>query len=350
MKQQQTGWFFDGETGERQPVLLQLGDEALTINSDRWPSARQWRYADMIVADFLADGGARLQASDGEARLVIGASALGILADHIPALRHRGRQRFFWGRLIAGAAATAAIGALCYLGWPALSDRLAELIPEALLEAIGDAAVADMAQGTRVCGVSAADNILGELTTRIAASVPTPQHVRVRVLDTPVVNAFATPGGNIVVFRGLLDKAESPDEFAGVLAHEIGHLVKHHPQRLLVRYSGLSLLSVALLGNTNFATLGSLVVALAYSRDFESEADEEAIELLAEAKLETGGLARFFARLERDEKYDPGSALRYLASHPPTSERRNRLEQNRRIGAAALSSGKWQELRRICRS
>ncbi len=100
-------------------------------------------------------------------------------------------------------------------------------------------------------------------------------------------------------------------------------------------------------GDTNFAGFGALLVTFSYSRDFESQADANAIDLLQAAGLETGGLARFFARLEADEKNH--SLPVYLSNHPPTAERRQLVDRSNG-GGPALTTGEWQQLREICRS
>ena len=102
------------------------------------------------------------------------------------------------------------------------------------------------------------------------------------VLDDPMVNAFAAPGGQIVFFRGMIESAESPDELAAVMAHEVGHVVARDPTRLALRSVG----SVGLLGLLlgDFAG-GGLIVVLAdqlldssYSREAEEKARREAEE------------------------------------------------------------------------
>jgi Zn-dependent protease with chaperone function len=80
----------------------------------------------------------------------------------------------------------------------------------------------------------------------MAAAPGSPYHVRLLVADSPVVNAFAAPGGRIVVFRGLLEKTGRPEELAGVLAHEMQHVVLRHPLEAILRQISLRALAAVL--------------------------------------------------------------------------------------------------------
>src|SRR5690606_26348291 len=105
----------------------------------------------------------------------------------------------------------------------------------------------------------------------------------VSVADDPQVNAFAAPGGRIVLLEGLLREAESPDEIAGVLAHEIGHVTERHPTAAALRLLGIQALLTGIFGDGSLASAaagaGGLLVALSYSRDDERTADRLAAEL-----------------------------------------------------------------------
>ena len=123
---------------------------------------------------------------------------------------------------------------------------------------------------------------LQHLTDRLAATVDTPYRFKVRVAKSKVVNAFATPGGHIVILNGLIEKADSPEEVAGVLAHEMAHVIKRHPAKALIHAYGWSILIRALTGvsgsSGDLASGFALHLANAsYSRSNEAEADETAI-------------------------------------------------------------------------
>src|SRR6185369_7835860 len=110
----------------------------------------------------------------------------------------------------------------------------------------------------------------------------------VAVLEDETVNAFALPGGHVFVLTGLLKKSQSPDEVAGVLAHELGHVVLRHHLRTAMRSLGVGAAASVVLGDTGglaalLASGSGQPLDLAFSRDQESEADEFAVELAATA-------------------------------------------------------------------
>ena len=114
------------------------------------------------------------------------------------------------------------------------------------------------------------------------------------VLKDRSVNAFAAPGGHVVVLSGLIDEAKSGDEVAGVLAHEIAHVIHRHPMESLVRAMGLAVLAEALSGDGLGGTAAMLLAVTAYSREAEAEADATAVALLEGSRgLRSVGLDRF---------------------------------------------------------
>src|SRR3990172_9285847 len=117
---------------------------------------------------------------------------------------------------------------------------------------------------------------------------------------------MAVPGGHIVVFRGLLKRARIPEEFAGVLAHEVQHVLQRHVMRALLQHASTGLLVVALTGDVSGAMAYGLEAALTlgtlqYSRVAEEEADREGIRMLLAARGEPGGVVTFLGGPERKE-------------------------------------------------
>ncbi|MBT9583702.1 M48 family metallopeptidase [bacterium] len=153
----------------------------------------------------------------------------------------------------------------------------------------------------------------------------------VHVLDSPQVNAFAMPGGQMAVFTGLLKEAEGPDEVAGVLAHEIQHVVQRHGIRNI--YSQLRWqMALAVLvgdGSSLHAQLlgsGAFLAGLSYGREMESEADREGLALLEKAGMPKGGMVKFFKKLDKQQGAVE-TYLKYLSTHPSSKDRISALEQ-----------------------
>jgi predicted Zn-dependent protease len=170
----------------------------------------------------------------------------------------------------------------------------------------------------------------------------------VRVANIPDTNAFTFPGGQVIILDGLLRKAEGPDEVAGVLAHEFGHVQKRHANQALIRHFGLDVFLQGLGGS-----LGSVAATglfLTNSRDAEREADAEAIAMLHDAGVSTLGTARFFARMEGKAGGKTGGLATLAATHPSDVSREGNFKAAAvgRRTTPALSAGEWRALQAIC--
>jgi Putative Zn-dependent protease, contains TPR repeats len=144
--------------------------------------------------------------------------------------------------------------------------------------------------------------------------------------DANTVNAFATPGGYLYVYRGLLQTATNEAELAGVMAHEAGHVVARHAARGLVAEHGIDAVTALALGN-NPGLLGKLTaniaakgVLLSHSRADETEADEYGARYASTAGYDPHGLVTLFDKFKAKEGNTPGF-LAYLSDHPATQER-----------------------------
>lgn len=249
----------------------------------------------------------------------------------------------------------AALAAACvaaWFAWPPVADQLSRLVPASLERRLGEAAAASLLERTRECSQPAGRAALDGLVARLLPHVRLApgETVRVRVVGRSTVNAFAVPGGEVVVFAGLLREAASPGEFAGVLAHELGHVEARHGMRGVIRSSGPAIVLGAVFGGGNLAALGTHAISAGYSRGFEREADEAAARILAEAGIDGRGMLDFFERRRRAEE-GAGAAdslLAYASTHPPSAERRAALAGLLRPGEPALDPDSWRALRAIC--
>lgn len=150
---------------------------------------------------------------------------------------------------------------------------------------------------------------------------------QVYVIDDPkTVNAFATPGANIYVYTGLLLTASTEAEVAGVLGHELGHVVARHSARQMVNAYGLNALSAVALGqDPNLAAqIASAIVGngtmLAHSRSDENEADTYAVKYSAAAGYDAAGIASFFEKLVATQGHTP-QILTWMSTHPAPEDR-----------------------------
>jgi len=180
----------------------------------------------------------------------------------------------------------------------------------------------------------------------------------VYVIDDPkTVNAFATPGGQLYLYSGLLLAAENEAEVVGVLAHEVGHVVGRHIERAMVNAYGLQGLASLALGDnpslaaevvSGFVTTG---VMRAHGRSEETEADEYGARYTARAGYDPRALATFFQKLQALEGGGSGG-FAWLRDHPPTADRIAHVERfirERGLRGATLGVERHQEIRRRLR-
>jgi len=345
------GHLTDGKTAIRHAVSIMLTALGVEIQGPALPM-QFWPYDDLRLID--SDGGEaaiRLgRRSDDEPRLVIGDPAFGAaLRTYAPALAAKPGGRWRLAALVVAAPASiAAFVLILWFGLPLVARPLAALVPQTAEARLGQKIAASLVQPHQACDAPAGRAALDRLTARLSAAAA-PAGLTVVVVKAPTVNAFAAPGGHVVIFAGLIGKAQGPDEVAGVLAHEIGHVVHRHGLQALIRYFALSTVSTVVFGGDfGIATgAGQTLLHLAHSREAEAEADSTAVAILQHAGLRADGLATFFSRIER-KNGGRNPILRYASTHPPTSERHALVAQAGGAGENAMSDAEWAALKSIC--
>lgn len=177
------------------------------------------------------------------------------------------------------------------------------------------------------------DPVISEYVNRIGQNLARNSDVRVpvtiKIVDDPQVNAFALPGGFVFVHTGLLLKADSEAEVAGVLAHELAHVAARHGTRQASRGQIANLASIPLIfmggwggyAARQAAGLAVPLTFLKYSRNFEREADLLGLQYLYKAGYDPAAMVDFFEKLEAMERDKPGTMAELFRSHPVTSER-----------------------------
>lgn len=184
---------------------------------------------------------------------------------------------------------------------------------------------------------TAANRFVEEAGVRLAAAKLTPYTYHFFIANDSSINAFAMPAGYIVVHRGLIEKADSAEEVAGVLAHEIEHVEQRHSLRGMAQQLGLALIAAAVTGDLSGGVAGAWVKDLAglqFSREQETAADAGGYTRLLAAKIDPHGMASFFDKLEKEQAGMP-DALALLSTHPASAERAAAIKA-RLAGAPAL--------------
>ncbi len=190
-----------------------------------------------------------------------------------------------------------------------------------------------MAQEVEHDGKLITDPVIAEYVNRLGQNLVRNSDAKVpftiKVLDTDEVNAFALPGGFFFVNSGLILKAESEAELAGVMAHEIAHVAARHGTRQasrgeLAQYATLPLIFAG--GWAGYAVYQAAGVVipigfLKFSRTFESEADMLGLQYMYKAGYDPTAFVDFFERIETLEKKKPGSLAKVFSTHPMTDDR-----------------------------
>lgn len=196
-------------------------------------------------------------------------------------------------------------------------------------EELGNALKDVMIDQYKIVEGTVADSAIQKIKTRLVAAIDsTPYRYEIKIIKNEQINAFTMPGGNIYVFSGLIKAADSPEEVAAVLAHEIGHAEKRHVvTRLINDMSTTAILSIITGGDPSVvAEVLRSVVGNKFNREQEMEADKFGLQLLEDAHIPPKALARFFERLN-DKDLDYKEDLEILMTHPHNNRR---IEQARK--------------------
>jgi Zn-dependent protease with chaperone function len=240
----------------------------------------------------------------------------------------------------------AVLWALLYVSTGWMVRQLVQRIPASFEKGLGDEMMAELRQECAFADETETAGRLRGLVDRLARAQPAGGlKFQVHVLEEPVPNALAAPGGHILVTTGMLDMGSSSEEVAGVLAHEMAHLRARHSLHKLLNGLGARLVVKLFVGGQRgllrtVAQSSSLMIQQGFSRQFEQEADDRAWACLVAAKVDPRGLTSFLRKIEAEEARDRRLMqklgmveVRAFSSHPATAERIRRLE------------ARWRELK-----
>ena len=338
MRSQWEAFYLDGRTAVRHAATVRLMRDGLEIAAGNG-RIRLWSYREIRQTQgFYVGEEVRLEWGREHPEVLVVRdveflTGLHEAAPHVGQRFHDPARRPSRLRLTVLAALGVIVTTVGIYLWgiPTLANLAATLVPVSWEERVGQAAASYLAPpGLRCTDPQlriAMNEILGVLT---AASPRFPYTLRVDVVNSPLINAIAIPGGHIVVFHGLLEHTRSPEEFAGVLAHELQHVMRRHATRAMIQNTSTGVLLAALSGDVTGPLVYGVQAARAlgdlhYSRRAEEEADAEGMSMLLAARVDPAGMIGFFDVLQKQEGTH-ATAFKYLSTHPIASDRIARLK------------------------
>jgi len=270
-------------------------------------------------------------------------SFLSHLNEAVPALtRHLYKPGTLPGRVAFGLGVAGCLAGVIYFLVPLFASWLAPILPPSVEERIGSILVDNIAPESALCQSPSLNQAVEKITDRLCASSQPAPRLSVVVVREKVINAMALPGNRIVIYTGLIQKTRTPEELAGVLAHEIEHVVNRHVMKSWLQQLSSRLILYALVGRLSgpitslYQSTGSMMI-LHYSRDFEEEADVKGMHRLEASHIDPHGMVTFFETLQSDG--DTPELLTYFLTHPST---RSRIRQLRDI--ADKTPGPFEKL------
>lgn len=349
--------YCNGESAAVEEVALRVTTHELVIYrpADSTVVAR-WPIAELsVLGDSHHEAAPPVTLRGTDARLVVEPAELRAqLASQVPALASLSLPPVRTSRHLAGF--SLALVALIGVFWGAVeygAEHAAPLLPYSLQAKLGESVLDELLADKEECTGKAGLAAITRLANDLAREAGYRHEIRVHIVEGGPVNAFTLPGSILVFYSDLIAQAKDSSQVAGVLAHEIGHVVHEHPTRGLVKAYGIDLLLKTLSGGYSdiLSTVGSgggVLLALRNGRAFEREADATGVRLLEQRGLRADGVSSFFEQMLGKEPTDMAAAAGIWSSHPPTAER---IAATRRpaTGRPAFSNAEWQALRNVCK-
>ncbi len=347
-----TSWssfFYDGISNRKRPVTLRFSD-ALDIVEDNAVIA-SWPYDHVRRIDDF--NGLRLSAISASplARLEIKNEAVALEVEIRCKDLDQDNGNRQTGRIIGWSlAAACSIVLIILYGIPLIAERLAPLIPQSVEKRLGEVVDRQVrAIFDKACDDQDGQRALVKMIDKINNAAEGETSLQAHVLSSSIPNAVALPGGKIYLFNGLLQRAQNPDEIAGVLAHEIGHHKHRDGLRGLIRAGGTSFMIGLLFGDITGSSamifVAQSILNASHSREAETSADDVAIMAMTRLGRSPTPMGDLLVRVTGTDQR--GSII---DSHPVSAERRERMKSLDipPHGEPILSDEEWSDLKGIC--
>jgi len=355
------GYFYDGESPKKYNVAVTLQADGIVIKSPEFEEIK-WFYEHISRSpELYSDNFTQLENIEFKnQRLVIeDPDFLSVVREFFPSLKFKEPPKMISVKRMAVLGLLlllVIIPTYYYFLLPSFSEFVAEKIPVSVEKRLSAPYLSLFVPKDSICNDEKHYIKIEKIFNVLTSTIPDSKYeFKLFVVKSDILNAFALPGGYIVIYSGLLEKTDRPEQLAGVMAHEIQHIEKRHGTEALVKDYSLGFLIAAVTGDTRTieTTLGlaKFVGLMNYSRESETEADVAGIGMMKRAGVDPEGMVEFFEILNEHTAVVPDS-LQHFSSHPQTEERINKLKElSRNKGDAPLyfySKKDWEKIRNLC--
>ncbi len=357
--------FYDGRSSKTHTVSVVLHGSTLQISDENRSTLASWSLNSIKVVD-MPEGhlpATITSTTMPEARLQLAEDkGWKYIKSRLPRSAFKRSVPIHIGTLLGyGGMSVGAIIAIFYL-FPSVIGSLAYFVPLSWQKTLGQHAVTSIVGDSKTCvapdGVQALDKIASKLKTQMKRDID----YKIFVIDNSwMPNAFAAPGGYVIIYKKVIADAGSPEEVAGVLAHEMSHVDLRHATKSIIVDMGLSFFLTLMIGDSgSFSDIAKFFSQMSYSRHDETEADMNAKQIMERVNIDPRGLQAFLMRIHDMEKtvdeflkldeIKGSEYLEYFSTHPNTDKRIKALVvDNNNTYPAVLNDREWQNLKTICK-
>lgn len=382
MKTSYKATYFDGKSAVKHEVLVEVTSGAIKITAGNgkfmeWPFGSFKQTQGLFEnEDLKFELRKPSPGRFGEALVIKDKTFLEYMFQFLPPkyrsqfeTKNKLKRMFYFipiGTLLAGLV----LWVVNFHGLPLLSKVIADKVTPEYEKSVGREAFNQYNKHSVFCGKGIdSDGEENDLTRVLQSMVDTynlklkdnPYDFDVYIVKSKQLNAYALPGGYMVFYTGLIEKTKTPEQLAGVLAHEMQHVIRKHSMRHVVRQNLVSFVSMALFGGDMSAISNVAVMfsSLEYSRELETESDEYGASLMEDSNIDINGMAEFFEILQEKEKEIIGDSagsdyFEYISTHPLS---KNRTANIREIASKADYNPKaiypdldWESVKMSCTS
>ncbi len=350
------GSYFNGISAKVNTVFITLKPNQIVLYAEDQSIVRNISESELNKAEFIGNDRIliRLNEKTGELLDVTSAEFVRSFKETFPKISGKNFLEKVadsgWKGIIGIVALlVAAVAGLYFFVVPFFGEMSARFIPQQYEEQLGEAVYGNMIQTYTID--TAKTKLVNELVKDI--DFQTPYNLKMVVVDFDQKNAFAMPGGYIIIYSGIISEMEDYSELLGLLAHEVSHVNHRHSLRSIFRSLSSYIFISVLLNDVNGVTAVLLdnlnnFKSLSYSRKLEEEADMEGLKILYHNQIDPKGMVKLFEVLMKEG--DMPGQLEFLSSHPLTTKRIEYIEAQISeaeftVATNAERDSVWQQLK-----